>query len=192
MIESHTINASDTQRLRSQRERYGDRYYPVDPSYDKRVYENETSNYVRIVFTLIGFWVFNAIHWWGVLTLGIVDTNALGWYSIAAFFFTVLFLAGLLTSGKYANALKREHEFFYEKIAELKAEAKDKETKIKQEAAHQAKIEAQKKKEDAIAAAEAAAAAAATTGGEIEMQPIQNQQQDGRLIRPAINDDNRA
>ena len=180
MIESHTINASESQRKRSQIERYGDRYYPVDPSYDKRVYENEPLNYVRIVLTLFAFWIFNGLHWWGVLVLGIVDSETLGWYSIACFFFTVLFLAGLLTSGKFANKMKREHEFYYEKLAEIKAEEKDKETKKKQEEAHQAKIEAQKKREDAIAAREAAEAAQAT-GGQIEMQPIQ-QQRDGRLI----------
>ena len=194
MIESHTINASDTQRLRSQKERYGDRYYPVDPSYDKRVYENSNLNIVRIVATLIGFWIFNAMHWWAILVLGIVDSEALGWYSIGCFFFTVFFLAGLLTSGKYANQLKREHEFYYEKIAELKAEEKDKETKKKQEAAHQKKIEDQRAREELIAAKERAekATAGATTGGAIEMVPIQQQQQDGRLIRTAINEDNRA
>ena len=191
MIESHTINASESQRKRSQIERYGDRYYPVDPSYDKRVYENEPLNYVRIVVTLFAFWIFNGLHWWGVLVLGIVDSETLGWYSIACFFFTVLFLAGLLTSGKFANKMKREHEFYYEKLAEIKAEEKDKETKKKQEEAHQAKIEAQKKREDATAAKEAAEAAQAT-GGQIEMQPIQ-QQRDGRLIgNYAINSENRA
>ena len=191
MIESHTINASESQRKRSQIERYGDRYYPVDPSYDKRVYENEPLNYARIVVTLFAFWIFNGLHWWGVLVLGIVASDALAWYSIACFFFSILFLAGLLTSGKFANKMKREHEFYYEKLAEIKAEEKDKETKKKQEEAHQAKIEAQKKREDAIAAREAAEAAQAT-GGQIEMQPIQ-QQRDGRLIgNYAINSENRA
>ena len=191
MIESHTINASESQRKRSQIERYGDRYYPVDPSYDKRVYENEPLNYARIVVTLFAFWIFNGLHWWGVLVLGIVSSETLGWYSIACFIFTILFLAGLLTSGKFANKMKREHEFYYEKLAEIKAEEKDKETKKKQEDAHQAKIEAQKKREDAIAAKEAAEAAQAT-GGQIEMQPIQ-QQRDGRLIgNYAINSENRA
>ena len=194
MIESHTINASDTQRLRSQKERYGDRYYPVDPSYDKRVYENSNLNIARITATLFGFWIFNAFHWWAILVLGIVSSDALAYYSIACFFFTVIFLAGLLTSGKYANQLKREHEFYYEKIAELKAEEKDKETKKKQEAAHQKKIEDQRAREEVIAAQERAAKAAAATetGGAIEMVPIQQQQQDGRLIRTAINEDNRA
>ena len=191
VIESHTVNATESQRMASQKARYGDRYYPVDPSYDKRVYENTGFNYFRITITLIGFWIFNAIHWWGVLVLGIVATDALAWYSIACFFFTVFFLAGLLTSGKYANAKKREHEFYYEKIAELKAQEKDKETKAKQEAAHKAKIEAQQRAEAEIAAKEAAAAEPTTTGGAIEMVPIQ-QRDNQLLINPAINSDNRA
>ena len=119
---STTVKIDTEVRKKSELERYGNRYYPVDKTYDKRVYENTAGNYVRIVFTLIGFWIFNALHWWGVFSLGIVDADALVWYSIAAFFFTVFFLAYLLISGKYANELKRKHEFLSEKIAEVKSE----------------------------------------------------------------------
>lgn len=75
--------------------------------------------------------------------MGIVDTDALVWYSIACFFFTVLFLAGLLTSGKYANATKRKHEFYTEKIAERRAEIQAAETKAEQEKAHDEKLQRQ-------------------------------------------------
>ena len=136
MAETHTIDANTEQRAASRRARYGDRYYPVDESYDKRVYENDAANYAKIVSALIGFWAFNTCHWLGILSLGIVDADALAYYSIAAFFFTVLFLAGLLTSGKYANRKKRFHEFLYEKISELESEAKGKEAAKKQAAEH--------------------------------------------------------
>ena len=80
----------------------------------------------------------------GILSLGIVDADALVDYSIAAFFFTVLFLAGLLRSGKYANRKKRFHEFLSEKISELESEAKGKEAAKKQAAEHEKKIKAAK------------------------------------------------
>lgn len=134
--------ANTEERNKSLLNRYGNRYYPVDPSYDKRVYENTASNYFRITMTLFGFWAFNAAHWWGVLALGIVSSEALGWYSIACFFFTIFFLAGLLLSGKYANAMKRKHEFLKEKIAEVEAKEQDERTKEQQAQAHTDKINA--------------------------------------------------
>ena len=147
MVESHTIDANTEQRLASRRARYGDRYYPVDESYDKRVYENDALNYARIIASLFGFWIFNGCHWWGILSLGIVDADGLAYYSIGAFFFTVLFLAGLLTSGKFANQKKRMHEFLYEKISECEAERKTKDAAKKQAKDHEAKIAAAKEAE---------------------------------------------
>lgn len=48
------------------------RYYAVDETYNKHVYENTRGNVVMIVLALCGFWLFNAAHWWGVFALGIV------------------------------------------------------------------------------------------------------------------------
>ena len=143
MHESHTIDASEATRNASMMARKGARYYEVDDSYDKRVYENTPLNYARITGTLFIFWIFNACHWWGVLSLGIVDADVLAYYSIAAFFFVIMFLGGLLVSGKFANQKKRESEFLYEKISEYEAERKNKETNIKQAEEHEAKIRAQ-------------------------------------------------
>ncbi len=148
------------------------RYYPVDESYDKRVYENSWVNYVKIVSALVAFWFFNGLHWFGILALGIVNADALAWYSIGCFFFTVIFLAGILISGKYANAIKRKHEYLQEKIAEKKAAEKEESAKVEQEAAHKEKIrEQQKKIAELQKEAAAAKAAAATTTGEVQGQP---------------------
>ena len=144
----------DSEIDRSYKERYGDRYYEVDHSYDKRVYENSFANYVRITFTLIFFWIFQSLHWWGILELGINWSPYLMYYSIAIFVFTVLVGAYLLTSGKYANKKKRMHTFLMDKIAELKA--KELEEKLKKE---QAEEYAKK-----IGAEAAEAEAAATSG----------------------------
>ena len=120
---------------RSYKERYGDRYYEVDHSYDKRVYENTIGNYLRITATLMFFWTFQSCHWWGVFELGINWSQYLTWYSIAVFVFTLLVGAYLLTSGKFANKKKRFHTFLMDKIAELKA--KELEEKLKKEQAEE-------------------------------------------------------
>ena len=65
-----SINATASAIDRSRKDRYGDRYYPVDESYDKRVYENSVLNYIKIILVLIVFWIFQAIHWWFVFELG--------------------------------------------------------------------------------------------------------------------------
>lgn len=111
MIGDREISNSKSAIAKSQKRRFGDRYYPSDPSYDKNVYENDWINITKIIVCLLLFWFFNALHWWGVFSLGIVAADALAYYSIACFFFTVFFLAGMLWSGKYANAKKRKYEF---------------------------------------------------------------------------------
>ena len=125
------------------RERFGNRYYPVDASYDKRIYENSWLNIARIVGTLFAFWFFNALHWWGIFSLGIVESEILGWYSVGCFIFTVIFLGCLLFSGKFANKLKRQHEYYVDKIAEKRAEENELATKKEQEIKHRKKLEEQ-------------------------------------------------
>ena len=161
------VRASTSARNASHIRKYGHRYYPVDESYDKNVYENDFANYMKIVGALLLFWFFNALHWLGILSLGIVKTDILAWYSIGCFLFTVIFLAIILISGRYANAIKREYEFLIEKIAEKKAEEKEASAKIEQQAAHEEKIRQQavkiaelKREAEAKAAEEAAALAA--------------------------------
>ena len=128
-----TIDASASEIDRSKVLRYGNRYYPVDESYDKRVYVNSFGNWMRIIGTLIVFWAFQAIHWWGVFELGVNWTSILMYYSIAIFLFTVITGAVMLCSGKSANRKKREHEFLVDKISEKKAARLELETRTKQE-----------------------------------------------------------
>ena len=126
--------------------RFGNRYYPVDSTYDKRVYENTCCNYILIILCLITFWICQAFHWWGVFSLGIVDTDLLIWYSLGCFFFTVFFLAVLLCTGSKANKIKRRHDFFIEKLAEKRSEQQEKETKAEQEKVHEEKLAKQAEK----------------------------------------------
>lgn len=187
-----TIDANTEQRKASELARYGARYYPVDPTYDKRVYENSCGNYVKIILCLFAFWSMNALHWWGVFSLGVVETDILAWYSIGCWAFTVIFLGGLLCQGRNANKLKRQHEFYVEKISENRALQQEAETKKLQEEIHARKVEEHNRKLAEIAAQEAAKApqqqqqqmgqAPATQMYQQQQYPVNIQDQ--RLIQP--------
>ena len=140
---------TDTE-IQSDISRYGNRYYRQEEGYDKRVYENEPINYVKIIGMLILVWAFNALHWWACLEFGIYDTEGYTIYSIIIFVITVLFIAWMLVSGAASNRTKREYEFLKGQIAELKAEAAEEREKKKQEEEYAAKMEAARRaKEDA-------------------------------------------
>ena len=136
-------------------------------------------NYVKIILCLFAFWIMNAMHWWGVFSLGIVATDALAWYSIGCWFFTICFLGGLLCAGRSANKLKRQHEFYVEKIAENRALQQESETKKQQEEIHAKKLAEHNRRLAEIAAAEAAQRGQAppqTTGGGAPNQMMHQQQ----------------
>ena len=120
--------------------RYGNRYYKQEEGYDKRVYENEPINYVKIMIMLILVWTFNALHWWACFEFGIYDTEGYTVYSIIIFVITVLFIGWMLLSGAASNRTKREYEFLKIQIAELKAEAAENAEKAKQEREYQEKM----------------------------------------------------
>ena len=98
---------SDT-AMASYRAKVGNRYFKVDEGYDKRVYENSGFNYFRIVCTLMFFYTFVSLFWWAQFEYGIYDTEGYCMYCIILFACTIVFLAGMLVSGKYANLKKRE------------------------------------------------------------------------------------
>ena len=135
-----TIDATEKSIIASRKARYGDRYYPVDESYDKRVYENSVGNWFRIIFTLIAFWIFQAIHWWFVFELGINWSSILMYYSFGIFVYTIFVGGCMLTSGKFANKKKRLHEFLTDKLAEKKALRLEDELRKKQDEEYAAKV----------------------------------------------------
>ena len=79
------------------------------------------------------FWLFNGIHWWAIFEFGIYDTTSFMYYSIIAFCISLLFGAGMLSSGSASNRVKRYTEFLKEKIEEKKTEKAEAAEKIKQE-----------------------------------------------------------
>lgn len=119
--------------MQSFKERHGDRYYPVDEGYDKRFYENDCSNYVRIIFTLFAFYIFNMLHWWAIFELSINFSQTNTWYNVCIFIFEVIVLGSMLFSGKIANKKKRYHAYLSEKLSEKRAAQEEAEEKKKQE-----------------------------------------------------------
>ena len=179
-MQSRTIDANTAEREASAFARFGNRYYPVDKTYDKRVYENTMTNYAKIVGCLFAFWICQAFHWWGVFSLGIVATDLLIWYSIACFFFTVIFLGTIIYTGSKANKIKRRHDFLIEKIAEKRAEQQEKETKAEQEKVHEQKLAKQAEKiAELRREKEAAQAAAQQTAAPAGQLPVQVQAPQG-------------
>ena len=104
------------------------------------MYVNSFGNWIRIILTLIAFWAFQAIHWWGVFELGVNWTSILMWYSIAIFVYTVFVGGVMLISGKHANKKKRHHEFLMDKISEKKSARLEDELRDKQAAEYAERV----------------------------------------------------
>ena len=112
--------------LASYKAKVGNRYFKVDEGYDKRVYENDMQNWIRIVVTFAFFYSFVILFWWGSFEFGIWNTELFTQYSIIIFLVTVAFLCGMLLSGKIANKKKRESVFLEEKILDIQSKEQEK------------------------------------------------------------------
>ena len=86
------------------------------------MYENDAANYIRIIITLCGFWLFNGLHWWAIFEFGIYNSDMFMWYSIVAFICSLIFGSGMLVSGAASNKVKRQYEFLKMTIAEQKSQ----------------------------------------------------------------------
>merc|ERR1719183_560039 len=137
-------NSQTQSAMQSKADRVGNRYYEVAEGYDKRVYENDCNNYGRIILTLIGFWIFNGLHWWAIFEFGMWNSDAFMIYSIAIFCWPVIFIGFMLCSGKTSNKVLRELAFLKETIEEEKSKAEEAEKAKKIEAEYNAKVGASK------------------------------------------------
>jgi hypothetical protein len=126
--------------LASLRAKVGNRYFKVDEGYDKRVYENSYLNYLRITITLAFFYVFMSCHWWACFEYGIYDSESYTRYCIILFICCVVFIGGMLVSGKFANYNKRHHIFLEEVIAEKQAMKDEEEERLNQELLYKQKL----------------------------------------------------
>ena len=125
-------------------ERVGNRYFLIDRGYDKKVYENDFANYVRIILTFIGFYTFNTLHFWACFELGVNAADIAMWYFVAVFTVTVLIGAVMLISGRSSNRKKMRKEFYEEKIEEAKTKKREAEQLERKQREREANLAAKK------------------------------------------------
>ena len=74
----------------SSKSRVGDRYFKVDPGYDKKVYVNDWVNYIKIAAAFAVYYTFCCIIWITVLLLGIYKPDISTYVCIGFFVFGVV------------------------------------------------------------------------------------------------------
>jgi len=86
---------------------------------------NTPGNWVRIIGTLLGFYVFQGLHWWANFELGVNSAQGSTYYNLIIFATAVFCIGLMLMQGAEVNNLKLTHEFYMEKISEEKQRQKD-------------------------------------------------------------------
>ena len=86
-------------------------------------------NWFAIVGMLLLFYVFNALHWWANLELGLAHAEISTLYNLCVFAVTVLVIGAMLCVGASVNQRKLTHEFYVEKISEEKQRQAEAEAK---------------------------------------------------------------
>ena len=74
----------------SSKSRVGNRYFKVDPGYDKRVYENTWKNYFVIAAAFAVYYAFCALIWITVLLMGLYQADIATYVCIGFFVFAVI------------------------------------------------------------------------------------------------------
>ena len=49
----------------------GERYFEIDPGYDKRVYVSDCANVTLVIAIIIVYYGLNIIWWWGMTSFGL-------------------------------------------------------------------------------------------------------------------------
>lgn len=118
----------------------GSRYFQVDEGYDKRVYENDWRNVLKIIGVFIIFYGFNVFYWWGLVAFGTAHPEPALWYSVAMFCFAICWIIGMLISGYKANQKLYRYEFYLERINDKEQELREKAQREAQKKAQEDKI----------------------------------------------------
>ena len=132
--EAATLRKSDNQSMR--KSRVGNRYFRVDPGYDKVVYENTIGNWFRIIVTFIMFYTVVALFWWAVFSHGIRDIESATYLFIGIILFAWSIIIILIILGHFSNKnLHKAERLMLEVNEEKKKKNEEEEKKRKREEA---------------------------------------------------------
>jgi hypothetical protein len=130
------MHKSDNQSMR--KSRVGNRYFRIDPGYDKAVYENTLFNWVKIVAAFIVFYIVAILFWWACYSHGIRDADSAAWTYIGIFVATLIILTLLIIIGSFSNSKLVKADRLMLEVNELRKLAlEDEEKKQKRDNAKQ-------------------------------------------------------
>jgi len=130
--QTETLRKSDNQSMR--KSRVGNRYFRVDPGYDKIVYENTGMNWLRIFCTFIVFYIVVALFWWAVFAHGIRHVESSMYLFIGVLLIAWLIIIILITVGHFSNKnLTKADRLMLEVNEEKKKKREEVEKKAKRE-----------------------------------------------------------
>ena len=105
----------------------------MNKGYDKRVYENTWFSWVQILSAFLGLYVFVGLLEWAIFEYGITYSSEYTLLSCLLFLTTIIFMAGIIISGYFANRTKLFSDYLNEKLSEKKAKREEELIRVKQE-----------------------------------------------------------
>ena len=142
MVGDENMTRSENQSMR--KSRVGDRYFRIDPGYNKEVYENTWGNWLRILGSFAVFYILVAFFWSAVFIHGIQDADSASILYLVVFVIAVAVIGMLLFLGHFSTKkLVMINKITVEMDEEIK--------KKKAEDIKQKKKEAAQKEKEALA-----------------------------------------
>ena len=130
------MQKSDNQSMR--KSRVGNRYFRIDPGYDKAVYENTLFNWVKIIAAFCVFYTVAILFWWACYSHGIRDADSASWTYIGIFVASLIILTLLIIIGSFSNSKLVKADRLMLEVNELKKLAlEDEEKRLKRDIAKQ-------------------------------------------------------
>ena len=128
------MRKSDNQSMR--KSRVGNRYFRIDPGYDKAVYENTLLNWVKIILAFCLFYTVAILFWWACYSHGIRDAASAAWTYIGVFIASLIVITFLIIIGSFSNSKLVKANRLMLEVNELKKLAlEDEEKRQKRDAA---------------------------------------------------------
>jgi hypothetical protein len=128
------MRKSDNQSMR--KSRVGNRYFRIDPGYDKAVYENTLLNWVKIILAFCVFYTVAVLFWWACYSHGIRDADSAAWTYIGIFVASLIIIVTLIIIGSFSNSKLVKANRLMLEVNELKKLAlEDEEKRQKRDAA---------------------------------------------------------